>query len=36
LQKDARVFEPALDAQRRAQRLALWRRAVQAVIAFYS
>ncbi len=36
LQKDAGVFEPRLDAQRRAQRLALWRRAVQAVIAFYS
>jgi glycerol kinase len=31
----ARRFEPQLDEQARRQRLAQWRRAVQAVIAFY-
>jgi glycerol kinase len=36
LTKDARVFQPNLDARKREQRLARWRRAVQAVIAFYS
>ncbi len=32
----ARRFDPKLDAATREKRLALWRRAVQAVIAFYS
>jgi glycerol kinase len=36
LTKDVRRFEPQLDAGTRQQRLARWRRAVQAVIAFYS
>ena len=36
LTKDARRFDPQLDAATRQQRLDQWRRAVRAVIAFYS
>jgi glycerol kinase len=36
LMKDARRFDPKLDAGTREQRVGNWRRAVQAVIAFYS
>ena len=36
LAADARRFDPKLDAATRDKRLALWRRAVQAVIAFYT
>jgi glycerol kinase len=36
LNKDVRRFDPQLDAGTRKQRLAQWRRAVQAVIAFYT
>ena len=33
---DARTFTPTLPAEERERRLALWRRAVRAVIAFYT
>jgi glycerol kinase len=36
LPQEARRFEPRLSAVERQQRLALWRRAVRAVIAFYT
>jgi glycerol kinase len=36
LTKDARRFDPRLDAATRQERLEQWRRAVRAVIAFYS
>jgi glycerol kinase len=36
LGSEARRFEPLLSADERERRLRLWRRAVQAVIAFYT
>ena len=36
LAEDARTFTPVLAAEEREKRLALWRRAVQSVIAFYT